>query len=141
MWLGDYKYHVRNYVSGMKGASSSFHLHRTKVYYKFVPLSGNKDFYDIPMRLLFGDATDANSPSGLSGVFSGHPCPEIAGYKKGISRNTNSLPKSPIYSIPSSYAPKITISPFYTKDIITYSDYKILYVKFELDNFATTYVL
>ena len=24
------------------------------------------------------DATDADSPSGLNGVFSGHPCPEIA---------------------------------------------------------------
>ena len=27
------------------------------------------------------DATARNSPSGLSAGFSGHPCPEIAGYQ------------------------------------------------------------
>ena len=78
MWLGDYKYHVRNYVSGMKGASSSFHLHRTKVYYKFVPLSGNKDFYDIPIKQVSFDATDADSPSVAQLHLFGTSCPEIA---------------------------------------------------------------
>ena len=60
----------------------------------FVPLFGNKYFYDIPIKVIYAAATDTNSPSRLDGVFSGHPCPEIAGCRKGISRNANSLPKS-----------------------------------------------
>ena len=49
----------------------------------------NMDFLNIPVMLSITDATARNSPSGLNAGFSGHPCPEIAGYLGGILRKSN----------------------------------------------------
>ena len=68
----------------------------TGTHYQFVPLSGNKNFYDIPMRYVGSVANDANSPSMAQWHLFGTSGPEIAGCLMGISRSSNSLPKSQI---------------------------------------------
>ncbi len=44
------------------------------------------DFLNIPVRSRQTDATARYSPSGLETGFSGHPCPEIAGYLRNIKK-------------------------------------------------------
>lgn len=52
-----------------------------------VPGCGYKKFQAFRQWMRAGDATDHHEPSGLRVVFSGHPCPEIA----GSERNTRNF--------------------------------------------------
>ena len=65
------------------------------------------------MWLMIVDANDADSPSRLNGVFSGHPCPEIAvslwEYQEILIPFQSHQSIAYLYSM----LPQITICPFF----------------------------
>ena len=115
----------------IKRGCCSFRMHGAKIYYKLVSLFGNKYFYDIPVRYhVLSQTTQIRHPWLRLRLF-GTSSPEIAGCLMGISRNANSLPKSPIYNIPLFHAVPIAMSPFLNKSHHYFPRLSVLCAKFE----------